>query len=254
MSQIDLSIIIPAYNEATIIEQRLKELGDYLKYHKYGTVEVIVMTQSDDDTGAAARHDGKYFAHFRVVNLGRRAGKGGAVRAGMFEARGRYRMFMDADLATPLHHLDDVAAIMAHGGHVGIAVRNIVSTHHGIRKYLSEFGNFLTQLLIVRGISDTQCGFKAFEAKAAEDIFSRQTIVGWAFDMEILLIARKLGYKIETFPANDWHDPKANGLVGESALKAAVAMFSDMLRIRLNAMQGKYRKPTFSYKPSHNEL
>ncbi len=250
MSPIDLSIIIPAYHEASRIEQSLLTLASYLKDHDYGRVEVLIIAQSDDDTGAAAQHDAKYFDEFRVVNLGKRAGKGGAVRAGMFEAVGRYKLFMDADMATPLHHLDDIAKIMKHQGQVGIAVRNIVSTHSGLRKILSEVGNLLTQILIVPGIRDTQCGFKVFEAEAAAEIFSRQTILGWAFDMELLLIAKRLGYRIETFAANDWKDPKANGLVGESALKASVAMFKDMLKIRLNSSRGLYRQKTFTYKPS----
>lgn len=245
---IDLSIIIPAYREADTIELHLEELADYLKDHDYGRVEVLVMAQSEDDTGAAAKHDARYFHDFRVINLGKRAGKGGAVRAGMFEASGRYKLFMDADLATPLHHLDDVKHLMDGGAKVGIAVRDIISTHKGLRKYLSQFGNLLTQILIAPGIRDTQCGFKVFEAEAAEQIFSRQTILGWAFDMEVLLIARKLGYKIEIFTANDWHDPKTAGLVGESALKTAVNMFSDMLRIRSRALRGVYRKPSFNYK------
>lgn len=248
MTAIDLSIIIPAYQEGSRIGQSLTELAEYLDSHDYGTVEVVVVVaESKDDTVDQAMKKKALFKHFRVVNAGPRVGKGRDVRLGIFEAKGRYKLFMDADLATPLHHLDDVAAIMGHDGKVGIAVRSIVSTHKGLRKYLSEFGNILTQVLIVPGIKDTQCGFKVFEAEAADEIFSRQTILGWAFDMELLLIAKKLGYSIETFPANDWNDPKINGLVGESAMSAAVGMFGDMLKIRKNALLGRYRKKSFSY-------
>ncbi len=244
---IDLSIIIPAYHEADTIEYNLHQLAEFVKDKDYGRVEVIVMAQSDDDTGAAAKHDAKYFHDFRVINLGKRSGKGAAVRAGMFEARGHYRMFMDADMATPLHHLDDVYSFMKRGGQVGIAVRSINVTHKGLRKLISEAGNLLTQLLIAPGIKDTQCGFKVFEAQVAQELFGRQTIAGWAFDMELLFVARKLGYKIETFDANDWHDPKAGGLVGDSALKAAVDSFKDLFLIRIKSLRGVYRKPTFIY-------
>lgn len=247
---IDLSIIIPAYHEADTIESNLALLAEWIKEHDYGRVEVLVMAQSGDDSGAAAKHDAKFFHDFRVINLGQRAGKGAAVRAGMFEARGRYKMFMDADMATPLHHLDDVAAFMERGGQVGIAVRSINVTHTGLRKLISEFGNLLTQVLIVRGVKDTQCGFKVFEANVAQELFSRQTIAGWAFDMELLFVAKKLGYRIETFDANDWHDPKAGGLVGDSALKAAIDSFKDLLLIRIKSLRGIYRKPTFTYTPS----
>ncbi len=247
---IDLSIIIPVYHEAERIESSLRQLATYLKTHHYGTVEVLVVSQSDDDTAAVAKHDAQYFQNFRVIELGKRAGKGGAVRAGMFEAKGRYKLFMDADLATPLHHLDDVARLIDQGAKVGIAVRNINSTHKGLRKYLSEFGNLLTQTLIVPGIKDTQCGFKVFEAQASAEIFGRQITVGWAFDMELLLIAKRLGYSIETFPADDWQEFKQDGLVGESALKTSVAMFLDMITIRWNAANGRYRDKTFIYQPS----
>lgn len=247
MTQIDLSIIIPAYQEAGTIEHNLTILGDYLKSHHLGEVEVLVMTQSDDDTAAAAQHEAKDFQHFRVISLGQRTGKGAAVRAGMFEATGRYKLFMDADLATPLHHLDNVYDLMQRNGQVGIAVRSISRTHRGLRKLISEGGNLLTQLLIIPGIKDTQCGFKVFESGVASAIFSRQTIVGWAFDMEILLIARKLGYRIDTFPADDWHDPKASGLVGDSAFKAALGSLRDIVIIRWKSLQGEYRHPSFVY-------
>jgi dolichyl-phosphate beta-glucosyltransferase len=253
--QIDLSIIIPAYKEAETINERLHTLGDYLKDHDYGRVEVLVLAQSDDDTGAAAAHDAKYFHDFRVINLGKRSGKGGAVRAGMFEARGRYRMFMDADLATPLHHLDDVKALMDRGGKVGIAVRDLVSIHKEfMRKAITGGGNLLAQIILLPGLKDTQCGFKVFEAEAAEAIFSRMTIVGWGFDLEILAVARKLGYKIETFEAPDWKDPKAEGqgLVGDSASGAAVQVLRDLFKVRFNLIRGLYNEINYTHTPAGN--
>lgn len=208
------------------------------------------MAQSEDDTGAAAATDAKLFKHFRVINLGKRSGKGGAVRAGMFEAQGRYRLFMDADLATPLLHLDDVKAVMDRSGKVAIAVRDLPRIHKGLlRKLITKTGNILAQIILLPGISDTQCGFKVFEAEAAGAIFSRQTILGWGFDLEILAIARHLKYKVETFEANDWHDPKAVGLVGDSAAGAALDTFRDLLKIRWNLMRGLYQEPSFHYDP-----
>lgn len=245
---IDLSIIIPAYKEHHQIQPRLKELAAFLKTHNYGAVEIIVMAQSQDDTGAAAQVEAGLFHHFRVVNLGKRAGKGGAVRAGMFEARGRYRLFMDADLATPLSHLDDAWQAMESGAKVAIAVRNLASIHKSwTRKIITVGGNILAQVILLPGIKDTQCGFKVFEASAAEAIFGRQTIVGWGFDMEILAIGRQLGYKIETFGADDWRDPKAQGLVGDSPTGAALQVLGDLLRIRWNLLTGLYRKRSFHY-------
>lgn len=251
---IDLSIIIPAYKEAGTIELRLQTLADFLRTHDYGRIEVLIMAQSDDDTGAAARHDAKYFHDFRVINLGKRAGKGGAVRAGMFEAHGRYRMFMDADLATPLEHLDDVKRLMDRGSKVGIAVRNLVGIHKGLkRKFITGAGNLLAQIVLLPGISDTQCGFKVFEAGAAEEIFGRQTILGWGFDLEILAVARKLGYNIETFAAPDWKDPKATGLVGDSASSAALQVLRDMFKVRWGLITGRYRERSFVYQTTSQQ-
>lgn len=252
MSQIDLSIIIPAYNEGQQFGSRMQTLAQYLEQHDYGQVEVVLMMQSDDASGDVALADSFALEHpgFRVVHMGKRAGKGGAVRAGMFEASGRYRMFMDADLATPLHHLDQVKTIMDHGDKVGIAIRDLVSIHKGLlRKLITGFGNVLAQIILLPGIKDTQCGFKVFEATAAEEIFSRQTILGWGFDLEILAVARKLGYKIEMFPANDWEDPKAAGLVGDSAAKAALQVFRDLLKVRWGLITGRYKNRSFSYEP-----
>lgn len=253
MSAIDLSIIIPAYNEGPEFGPRMKQLADWLHAHDYGEVEIVVMMQSDDRSGdVEVEHDFEKHHHgFRTVNMGKRAGKGGAVRAGMFEAKGRYRLFMDADLATPLHHLDEVKAIMERGDKVGIAVRDLVSTHKSfLRKFITQFGNILAQVILLPGIKDTQCGFKVFEAEAADEIFSRQTITGWGFDLEILAIGRMLGYKIVTFPADDWKDPKAQGLVGDSAAKAALDTFRDLLKIRWGLITGRYRRRSFRYEAS----
>lgn len=254
MKPCDLSIIIPAYNEGPEFGSRLEQLADHLKHQDYGQVEVLLMMQSDDTSGdrEVAKLDTKLFANCRVVDLGKRAGKGGAVRSGIFEATGRYRLFMDADLATPLVHLNEVKALMDHNGEIGICVRSIASTHKGLRKFMSEFGNILVQIVLLPGIKDSQCGFKVFRADVAEELFGRQRILGWAFDMEILAIGRKLGYRIQTFPADDWKDPKTAGLVGDSALKSAINMFKDMLKIRWNFILGRYRKRSFTYTPQRN--
>jgi dolichyl-phosphate beta-glucosyltransferase len=252
MSQPDLSIIIPAYMEAAGIADDLDKLSAFLKTRDYGVVEVlVVVADSPDGTAKIAESKGRLFEHFRVVHAGPRVGKGRDVRLGMYEARGRYRLFMDADLATPLEHLDDVWAGIKRGDDVIIAVRNLWQIHKGLlRKMMSKFGNLWIQALILPGIKDTQCGFKAFEADVAEDVFSRQTMLGWSFDAEVLKIARLRHYKIAQIEASDWKDPKAAnmGLVGDSALHAAIQTLLDTVQIRLNVWGGKYRKPTYEHK------
>lgn len=253
---IDLSIILPAYREANIIGQTLETLAAFLKTRDYGTVEVlVVVADSPDGTAKIAESKASLFAAFRVVHAGPRVGKGRDVRLGMFEARGRYRVFMDADLATPLIHLDEVQRLSAEGTQVIIAVRDLVKIHKGLmRKAISSLGNIAAQVLILPGIKDTQCGFKAFEAEAAIAIFSRQTMLGWSFDAEILKIARLLKYRIALIEAPDWTDPKAEGtgLVGDSAIKAALKTFGDLLVVRWNVWLWRYRKPSYTHKSMYN--
>lgn len=249
---IELSIIIPAYMEAAHIADTLDRLADFLTTRDYGEVEVIVVTaDSTDGTAAIAQSRTKRFKHFKLVQPGPRVGKGRDVRAGIFEASGRYRLFMDADLATPLHHLDEVHRLISEGSQVGIAVRNLIDTHKTLkRKVMTSIGNILVQTILLPGLKDTQCGFKFFEAKAAEAIFSRMTITGWGFDLEILAIARKLGYSIATIEISDWTDPKAAaaGLSGDSNSRAALQVLRDLFKVRWNLFRGLYRRPSYSHR------
>ncbi len=249
---IDLSIIIPAYMEADRISDVLGELAAFLSSRDYGAVEVIVVSaDSPDGTANLAGSQAHLFKHFRLIQPGPKVGKGRDVRVGMFEARGRYRVFMDADLATPLVHLDEVKAFMDRGGKIAIAVRDLFVIHKGLmRKTMSKSANLAAQLLVVPGIKDTQCGFKVFEGSVAEDIFGRMTMLQWSFDMELLAIARLRGYEIEVIQTPDWKDPKANGtgLVGESMVKVVLGGLLDPFKIRLNIWAGRYKTASYSHK------
>lgn len=249
---VDLSIIIPAYMEAKIIADSLDKLALFLGTRNYGKVEVLVIVaDSQDGTAKIAESRSDRFKSLRVVNAGPRVGKGRDVRLGMFEAQGRYRVFMDADLATPLEHLDDIKQFMDASGQVAIGIRDLVSTHDGtIRKVITRGGNLLAQAVLLPGISDTQCGFKAFEASVAQDVFGRMTITGWGFDMEILAIARQRDYAITQLAIPDWHDPKKadEGLAGDSASSAAIQVLRDLFKIRLLAWRGKYKSINYIHK------
>jgi dolichyl-phosphate beta-glucosyltransferase len=252
-AETDLSIILPAYMEAARIADSLTTLEAFLKTRDYGRVQVIVVVaDSADGTAKIADSMAHKFHDLRVIHAGPRVGKGRDVRLGMFEANGKYRIFMDADLATPLEHLDDIKRdVIDKNEKVGIAVRDLVSSHSGLmRKAITQGGNLLIQILLLPGLKDTQCGFKVFEADAAEHIFNRMTILGWGFDLEILAIARMLHYKIILIDAPDWKDPKAAGagLAGDSASGAAIQVLRDLLRVRLMMWGGRYRKPNYRHK------
>lgn len=245
----DLSIIIPAYQEASIIESTLDSLAQYLKQRPFGKVEVIVVVaDSPDGTAALARNKTALFDNLRVLNAGERVGKGRDVRFGMYEAKGRYKLFMDADLATPLHHLEDVRTIMNQNALVGIAVRDLLIIHKDVsRKLMSKLANLAAQMLAVPGIKDTQCGFKVFRSDVAEELFGRQTMLKWSFDMEVLAIARYLSYPIDCFEIPDWHDPKPQGLAGDSQIQIVLKGFLDPLKIRRNIWLGRYERPSYKH-------
>ncbi|MBA3678959.1 glycosyltransferase [Candidatus Saccharibacteria bacterium] len=253
--QFDLSIIIPTLNEAKRIGNTLDDLAAYLKTYPLQTEVVIVDAHSPDKTVEIALAHAKDFKSLRIVDAGPRPKgkfiKGKQVKMGMLNAHGRYVMFMDADLATPLKYLENVRHIVEKKQSVGICVRDLQSSHKGIRKAVSGFGNFLVQLLILPGISDTQCGFKVFEASAAHKIFTRQTIIGWGFDMEILAIARKLGYQIDQISVPDWHDVEVGSKIGgTAAIKAALQTFPDLVKIKWGLMTGRYKKEVTYVKES----
>jgi dolichyl-phosphate beta-glucosyltransferase len=245
----DLSIIIPVYKEANRIGPTLQALADFVKTYPLSVEVIIVDRQSPDKTIANAQAYAKQFSRFEVVNVdprGAKTYKGGQVKAGVLAAHGHYVMFMDADLATPLKYLNNVAAIIQKNQSVGICIRNLNSSHKGLRKLISSSGNFLVQLMILPGISDTQCGFKVFSSDAVHKIFPHQTIMGWGFDMEVLAIARQNGYQIEQFEVPDWHDVAEDSKVASggkfSAASAALQTLPDVFRIKWKMLRGKYKK------------
>ncbi len=249
MKQPELSIIIPAYQEAARIEHTLETLAAYLKGHKYDDTEVLVVSaDSPDGTAELARRKAKLFRQIRVVESGPKVGKGRDVRTGMMEATGTYRLFMDADLATPLHYIEDVRREMAAGRDVIIATRDLTSSHTGLRKLLSSLGNRLVQLLLLPGFRDTQCGFKAFSAEAADELFRRQTILGWGFDMEILAIARMRGYSIVQIAAPDWSD-MPNGTFEGEVTSAALETLGELMTIVWRKWTGRYKSKHYTYQP-----
>ena len=245
-----LTILIPTLNEEKRIGATLETLAEYLKKERMNARVVVVDANSSDKTEEISRAIGKRFSDFAFLQTGPKIGKGKQVRDGMLAASTEYVMFMDADLATPLKYLKDVYALIVKGGKVGICVRNLTESHTGIRKFISTFGNWLTQTLIVPGIKDTQCGFKVFERETARAVFGRQRITGWGFDMEVLAIARKLGYSIHLIDVPDWKDVvEGSKISGNGALKVALQTFGDLLKIKWGLMSGRYKKVSFTYVP-----
>ncbi len=242
----ELSIVIPTYNEKTRIGKTLDELSKYLRQEKIDAEVLIVDAGSPDGTADEVKKYDHKFKDLKIVNAGPKPKgkfiKGKQVKEGMLKAKGRYVLFMDADLATPLKYIKSAITQLESGNQVAICVRNLQKSHKGLRKLISGIGNMLVQTLLLPGISDTQCGFKAFTSEAVNTVFPLQSIDSWGFDMEILAIARKKGYSIGLIEVPDWQDVKEGSkITGGSPIKASVQTLGDLLKIRWRLIRGKYK-------------
>ena len=239
------SLVVPALKEEPVIGTSLQAIHKFLK--KEGVLDstevIVVAAEGGDKTAQIAHGFAKKFPHFQVIEPGPRAGKGRDVRVGMLAARGSFVIFTDADLATPLPHIKHAWSKLEDGADLVIGVRNLRTIHKGYRAFVSVAANLLTRVIVLPSIPDTQCGFKGFKRKVARDIFSTQQIDGWGFDIEVLAIAKKRGYRLEKLFIQDWRDPKLeSGLVGESGLKAVTSTLRELLKIRTNLSKGVYIK------------
>lgn len=229
-----LSIVIPAYNEEHRITESLKTLGEYLEAKDY-TYEVVVADDgSSDRTVEICRDFASAHPWMRVLHCPSNHGKGHAVRTGVLDARGQYILFCDADLATPMEELDGFWQYVNDGVDVVIASRPLKESHlekrqppH--REIAGRIFNLTVRVMAVRGIHDTQCGFKLFTREAAQRIFSLCTLDGFSFDIEVLHIAQKLGLKIKEKGVH-WYHREGSKV---SFLRDGTRMVCDLVKIRL---------------------
>lgn len=246
----NLSIILPAYNEADLIGQSLIKLNQYLpKEMSSEMVEVLVVINSPASDGTLAKAEEAVSSFkpsknhkFIIHDAKKRLGKGGAVKLGMQMAKGEYKLFMDTDLATPLIHIKKALSLMQQTkSDLVIGTRNLSSMHKTmLRRLSSQASNLAVQLLILPGFKDTQCGFKLFTSEAADLVFSKLTSTSWSFDMEAILIARQNKLKIEQLPINGWKDPKEQGLTGDSQIKVMLSELKELFRFWLRKIKNKY--------------
>jgi dolichyl-phosphate beta-glucosyltransferase len=206
----EISLIIPAYREADRLEASVRALRDYLALVDWSHEVIIVVEKSPDDTLELARRLAAGQAAFTVLPQVVQRGKGFAVRQGMLAARGEIAFFMDADLSTPLPTIGAFLAHFAAHPETSVVVGNrqhaqsrIVRRQNLARQKMGQIFNALLRTMTGLRLLDTQCGFKAFRRPARDAIFSRQRLDGFAFDVEVLLLAEKFGLRVDDLPV-EW--------------------------------------------------
>ncbi len=244
-----LSIVIPAYNEARRLPRTLSRIHAYLqeaiKRWQVGLdeIEVIVVDDgSTDGTSELAKTFSNRFPNLQVLRHTPNRGKGYSVKEGMLVAKGQFRLFSDADLSTPIDELDKMLPLLLSGeADIAIASRGLPQSQLLVRQpwhreMLGRLFNLVVQALAVPGIWDTQCGFKLFRGDVADRLFKLQTLDGFAFDVEVLYLARKFRYRITEVPVQWLNDPNTK----VQTLKHGMQMLRDLLVIRLNDLKGRY--------------
>lgn len=238
-----LSVIIPAYNEENRISKTLKSISFYLDKQPYSYEIIVVNDGSRDNTSAVVLDMCQQLSCCLLIDRKRNKGKGYSVKEGILSANGKIRLFMDADNSTDISHFEKMRLFFDKGYEVVIGSRDkkdasgskqaVPQSWH--KRFLGNLGNLFIQVVAVRGIRDTQAGFKAFRDYAANEIFSRAKINRWAFDVEILALARHFGYQIGIIPLNWINDPKSH--------VSSLAYFKtllDVVKIKWNLMRKKY--------------
>ncbi len=237
-----LSIIIPAYNEEKRLPGTLADIDNYLKKQNYDYEILVVDNGSTDKTVEVVKKLSIQIKGLKLIEGSNKGGKGSAVKRGMLEASGDYRIFTDADNSTAIDQVEKMWPEFKAGFDIVIGSRDIKGAvlsppQPWLRRVILGDGFRLYRKLVIGlwGLEDTQCGFKAFTKKAAEDIFPRSIISHFSFDPEVLIIGKRMGYKIKEIPIV-WK----NDLGSKVKPSSMVNMALDLLKIRLNLLKGIY--------------
>lgn len=238
-----LSLIIPAFDESSQITASLDAICRFLAAQSFPAEVIVVDDGSRDDTPARVETFAAESPLVRLVRHSMNLGKGAAVRSGMLDASGEYLIFTDADLSYALEDIGTMLGKLRAGADVAIGSRTLNASQTLtrppiIRSVLSRAFSGLVQLISIRGISDTQCGFKGFTRRAAHYIFPRLTVTGFAFDVEVLVIARSLGFRIDLVPVH--YIARETSKV--RVLRDSFRMLAQLVRIRANHLAGVYSR------------
>jgi dolichyl-phosphate beta-glucosyltransferase len=251
---VKISVVIPAYNEEERIGATVLRIKDYLEKKGYEYEIIVVDDGSNDKTAEVVarflpRSQGGLPQIQLLQNKGNK-GKGFSVKRGVLNSKGDYILFSDADLSTPIEELDKLLEYIKSGFDIAIGSRGLkesdVQIHQAWhRERMGKIFNLLVRIFVLRGIKDTQCGFKCFSRGVAYKLFPKQLLEGFGFDVEILYLARKKGYSIKEVPVKWYNSPQTR----VNALRDSIRMFMELVKIRINDWKGKYQD-NFSRKAS----
>jgi len=245
----EISIVIPAYNEAHRLPGTLDRIERYLRETAVPAEVIVSDDGSRDDTAEVVRRRAAAWPPLRLVSAEQNGGKGAAVQLGMADARGRFRVFSDADLSVPIDDLEKLLKALRNGAGVAIASRALrasqVEVHQPwYRETMGKIFNKLVRIFVLGGVKDTQCGFKAFSAEVAERVFPALQTRGFGFDVEVLYRAQRAGYQIVEVPTRWINSPQSR----VHPIRDSFAMFVELL-----AIPDRVRKhPTPAAKPNEH--
>lgn len=236
-----LSIIIPALNEERRLPPSLEKIDAFLKTQPFSAEVIVVDNGSKDRTAEIVRDFSVEHPYVRLIQLKER-GKGRAVKAGMLDAKGDYRFICDTDLSMPIEEIVKFLPPHSDGYDISIATREGKDARRidepEYRHFMGRVNNLIIKFTAVRGFEDTQCGFKMFNRESAEDLFGVQLMNGIGFDVEILFIAKRRGYKIREVPITWYFDPDSKIRLVQDSLN----MLREIWEIRQNWRKGLYEK------------
>lgn len=241
MSKIKLSVVMPAYNEEKRLPKTLKEVDEYLKTQNYDYEILVVDDGSKDNTVEIVKSLQSEIKNLKIISYKVNRGKGYAVRFGLLEAQGEYRLLTDADNSTSLDQIEKMWPEFYKGFDVVIGSRDVEGAvsdppQPAFRVFTGDVFMYLRKIIVgLWEIDDTQCGFKVFSAKCVKEVFPKGKIDRFAFDPEILILAKRAGFKIKEVPIY-WK----NDLDSKVKFKSMVKMLIDLFKIRLNLISRIY--------------
>ena len=244
MEQIYLTILIPAYNEEKRLPESIRVIDAYCSKHLDQPYELLVVDDgSQDQTASLMREMQKQIPALVLHQYAENRGKGYALRSGMHLAGGQFIVFTDSDLSTPIEEIQPMLEKLKEGASIVIATRKksgatLVQRQPLWRESMGKVFTWLSNVILGLNFSDFTCGFKGFEAMAGKQIFSLQKIRRWAFDSEVLFLAKQFGYKIVEIPVQ-WKDsPESKVHVIQDSASSLASLFL----IRWNWFTGKYKR------------